>query len=212
MKAAMFDLNGTLDFQTEDYIYKTVGKTLSELGLEADERFADEFWYGSNRDKIIKDKLGVEPMAFWEVFWKYDPPEERAKHTGVYDDVSALIKLKEKGIKLGLVTGAIIEVASAELSKIKSKFKDLEFDSIVSNNPKAGIRQKPYPDSLLICLRELGVKNGDAIYVGNSREDVEAAIAAKVKPVVILREPIRRMNYDASVKLIYSLHEVESII
>jgi beta-phosphoglucomutase-like phosphatase (HAD superfamily) len=88
----------------------------------------------------------------------------------------------------------------------------LKFDSIVSNNPDARIKQKPHPDSLLICLQELNVKSKDTIYVGNSGEDVEAAIAAKVRPVVILREPVRRFNYDKSVELIYSLHQVEDCL
>jgi phosphoglycolate phosphatase-like HAD superfamily hydrolase len=102
MKAAIFDVDGTLVFHTKEYIRDTVGKTLLELGLDSDEKFVEDFWYchGSDRNNIIEDRLGIEYMEFWKVFWRYDNPEERAKHTGVYDDVSALINLKRKGLKL----------------------------------------------------------------------------------------------------------------
>jgi len=213
-KAVICDNDGTLVFQTKEYIFRTVGETLSELGLSADEKFAEDFWYchGSNRDEIIESRLGINYTDFWKVFWKNDSPEERARHTGVYDDVYALRNLREKGIKLGVVTGALTEVANAEISKVLSKVQGLKFDSIVSNNPDACIRQKPYPDSLLICLQDLGVKSNETIYVGNSKEDVDAARAAKVRPVVVLREPIKRFKYGKSVKVISSLHEIESII
>ena len=214
MKAVMFDLDGTLVFQTKEYILNTVGKTISELGLKTDENFVNDFWYchGSNRDKIIENRLGIEYMKFWRVFWRHDVPEERVKHTGVYDDVIALGNLRKKGVKLGIVTGALTKVANAEISKILSRVKDCKFDYIVSNNPDAGIRQKPYPDTLLICLKGLKMENSNALYVGNSYEDVEAAIRAQVKPVVVLREPVRRMKYDSSVKVISSLHEIEGFI
>lgn len=215
IKADIFDLDGTLVFQTEDYILRTVGKTLSDLELQYDKnflkKFAYDFWYGSDRDRIIKEKLGIEHMKFWEVFWKHDKTQERIKHTGVYDDVSALRNLRKRGIKLGIVTGALTEIANAEIAKIKPKIRGCEFDSIVSNDPYAEIRQKPFPDTLWICLGELGVRNDEAIYIGNSNEDVDAAIRAQVKPVVVLRKPVRRMSYDSSVKIIYSLHEIENI-
>lgn len=211
-KAVIFDNDGTLVFQTKEYISSTIGETLSELGVNADEKFAEDFWYGSDRDKIIENRLGINYMNFWKVFWNYDTPEERSKHTGVYDDVYALRNLRGMGIKLGVVTGALTEVANAELSKVLSKVQGLKFDSVVSNDPDAKIRQKPYPDSLLICLQDLGVKSNETIYVGNSKEDVNAAKAAKVRPVVILREPIKRFKYGKSIKVISSLHEIESII
>lgn len=216
IKALISDLDGTLVRHKPEYIKSTVENTLSELGLPYDKKFleyfAPKFWYGSDRNKIIEEELRTERMKFWNVFWKHDNAKERAKHTEVYDDVSALIDLRRKGFKLGIVTGALTEVANAEISKIKLKFNDFGFDSIVSNNPHEEIKQKPEPDTLLICLKRLGVKNDEAVYVGDLPEDVDAAIRAQVKPVVILREPIRSVNYDSSVKVISSLYEIESVI
>jgi phosphoglycolate phosphatase-like HAD superfamily hydrolase len=193
IKALISDLDGTLVRHKPEYIKSTVENTLSELGLPYDKKFleyfAPKFWYGSDRNKIIEEELRTERMKFWNVFWKHDNAKERAKHTEVYDDVSALIDLRRKGFKLGIVTGALTEVANAEISKIKLKFNDFGFDSIVSNNP-----------------------HDEAVYVGDLPEDVDAAIRAQVKPVVILREPIRSVNYDSSVKVISSLYEIESVI
>jgi len=209
--AALFDLDGTLVFQTRAYRERTVGKTVRELGLTCDENFVDYFWYGNgDRDKLIEKSLGIDYMSFWRVFWKNDSPEERVKHTGVYDDVTALKELKERGVKLGIVTGSLSKVADAEISKVLSKIQGCSIDSIISND--GCMRQKPYPDSLLTCIKELNVQSADAVYVGNAREDVKAARAARIKPVVILREPIGRVNYGSSVEVINSLHEVANII
>jgi len=131
-KAVMFGLDGTLVFQTKDYIFNTVGKTLSELGLSADEKFVDDFWYChyADRDKIIEDRLGIEYMKFWKIFWKYDTPEERIKHTGVYDDVAVLKNLKEKGLKLvdKLVENIENENLKNKMIEIINKLKNNERD------------------------------------------------------------------------------------
>ena len=107
--------------------------------------FTKEFFYGTNRDQIIQKMLGLEDyMEFWRIFWKYDL-SERVNYVEAYGDTDVLRKLREKGMKLGVVTGSLTKVAEAEIAKLNYRF-----DSVVSNNPEAGIRQKPYPDTLLM--------------------------------------------------------------
>ncbi|MEM5790465.1 MAG: HAD hydrolase-like protein [Candidatus Aenigmatarchaeota archaeon] len=210
IKAISFDLDGTLVYHKKEYIVEVVGKTILELGFQPDEKFSYEFWYGSNRSKIIQEKLGIEPMRFWKIFWEYDKPETRVKNTEVYEDVLALKSIYDRGIKLGIVTGALSNVAKLEISKINEKVRGIKFDSVITN--KSGMKLKPYPDPLLKSLKELGVEKGELIYVGNGMEDAEAAKKAGIFPVIVLREENKWMNFDISVKLINSLYELEKML
>jgi len=212
IKAVGFDLDETLVHLRKDYIYDVVGKTVLKLGKPANEEFAREFWYGSNRDDLIQKELGIIPYNFWKIFRKYDTPHSRAAHIEVYEDVGALKSLHAREIKLGIVTGSLTEVANVEIQKIREKFEDIEFDSIIANNPDARIKQKPHPDTLLMCLQELKIKNDELIYVGDSKDDVEAATRAEITPVVVLRDESRREEFGDSVKIINSLYEIERML
>ena len=47
-------------------------------------------------------------------------------------------------------------------------------------------RKKPAADPLLECSWRLGVRAEDSVYVGDSRTDVQAGIAAGMKTVAVL--------------------------
>ena len=47
-------------------------------------------------------------------------------------------------------------------------------------------RRKPHPEVILRCLAELGLEPGDAVYVGDSRIDIEAGKAAGLHTVGVL--------------------------
>lgn len=212
IKAVSFDIDGTLVYQRREYIYSVIRKTLLELGVPYDEEFALEFWYGGDRDGIIQRRLGVDCADFWRVFRKHDNAEERVKNTEVYEDVTVLRSLRAMGMKIGLVTGSIPEIANAEISKILEKVGDIKFDSIVTNDPASEIRPKPFPDGLLKSLRELNVKSDELIYVGNGLEDVEAAVQAGVRPIIILRDENPQMDFGKDTKVICSLYDLERIV
>lgn len=215
IKVAGFDLDGTLVYQPREYIIGVLQETFSYLSkwlnrrLTLNERFIDGFWYEADRDAFIENELGIPNMDFWNVFWKYDDPHERARNTEVYADVGALRNLYNKGIKLGIVTGCLTELAKLEIEKIRENVPDVKFDSIITNNPSEGVRQKPYPDTLLRFLQDVGVRSEEAVYVGNSRGDAQAATSAQIKPVIVLRE--RKVDLTEPLTIIHSLYELENI-
>jgi phosphoglycolate phosphatase len=45
-------------------------------------------------------------------------------------------------------------------------------------------RAKPYPDTLLLASRQMGIAPQDCVYVGDARRDIEAGHAAGMKTVV----------------------------
>lgn len=61
------------------------------------------------------------------------------------------------------------------------------FDAIVLVNELVEIKSKPHPHGIKECLSLLGVKKNEALYVGNSNEDIIMAKNAEVFDVLIDR-------------------------
>jgi len=219
LKALGSDLDGTLVYQKPQYATYIVGKAFDELGIVYDDNFinefVDNFWNGSYRDRLVKERLKINYMDFWHVFWKLDTPEVRAVYTEVYDDAVALKGLYDKGIRLGIVTKAVKKVAEAEIALLKKKVSGIEFESVVANDTPSIIQQKPNPHTIFISMRELNATNCDYAYLGNSEEDALATLRAGVQPIIVIRDDKTRevmKNFGDTVKAIDSLFELERIL
>ena len=74
-------------------------------------------------------------------------------------------------------------------------------------------RKKPAADPLLECCQRLGVRAEDSVYVGDSRTDVQAGIAAGMKTVAVLtgfdlKDALIRENPDAVIDSIADLKDI----
>lgn len=215
IRAAVFDLDRTLCKQSDEYISRTVNTTLADLGLHADDGFAFDFWYGSNRDRMIEDKFHIPYMDFWNVFWKHDSPQARVAATVVYDDVSVLNTLYfEKGMKLGIVTKAMKDVAYGEIEKVKERVPHVVFGSVVPNMYGQVVPNKPNPLPLFMCLRELGVAVENAVYIGDAQEDVDMIERAEIRGVIVVRDRDRTVDTHSNpdMQLICSLYELGRVL
>ena len=127
----------------------------------------------------------------------------------IYPDVKeVLYKLKEKGLKLGLITNNTSSVLHDRLLK---KF-DLEkfFDSIVVSSKK-GIR-KPHKRIFQHCLSELGVNNEDSIFVGDHLlHDVQGAKNAGIRCIWVKRKEYENIPVKPD-WIVESIKQVEKII
>ncbi len=207
-KAIVFDLDGTLVHTEPDYRYLVVGETLKELGAQASKRDIDRFWFEGDRDRIIQERFGFEVADFWEVFRKHDLPSKRAKFTKPYEDTTIMLpRLKGRGYKLGIVTGAPKEIAMMEVGLLESGL----IDTVVMANPLMGVKLKPDPEGLHKCLRMLGVQNTGTPYVGNGSEDVGAAKAAGMVDVLLKRGDNNTTGLEPS-RVITSLHDLWPIL
>lgn len=183
LEAVLFDLDGTLVSTRSEYRYQVVGNTLKELGCCAAQSDMDRFWFGADRDKIIRELFAVEPSLFWKAFARYDAAHDRSKHTTTFADIAVLRRLRQHGLRLGVVTNAPRHIARAELALIGIHF----FDAVVVADPARQIRPKPMPDGILACLADLSVLPRHAWFVGNAHEDITAAQAASVRDIYIDR-------------------------
>ena len=190
LQAVIFDLGGTLVYVSKEYndvvrlghqaitnylVSKGLNVKLGEVA-KVSNRIYDTYLSFSEKSFIelnspllysaILYQLGISDYSNEELITAtinsfFDPVVESFQ---IHQDVKEVLnELKEKGLKLGLITNNNSSVVHGRLLK---KF-DLEkfFDSIVVSS-KIGIR-KPHKRIFLHSLSELGVCNENTIFVGD---------------------------------------------
>lgn len=94
---------------------------------------------------------------------------------------AAMRELRAEGFRLGVVTNK----PQAAAERILDHFALLPFlGAVIGVNP--GMTPKPSPEMLLRALFQLGVEPGDAVMVGDSGIDIEAAHNAGLPLVFVL--------------------------
>lgn len=187
-KAVIFDLDGTLIHTKPEYIEQLLRKCFTETGIEPTKENIEKLWYGPLKDKFLQSK-GVSTEEFWKKFIEYDTIESREKYIEPYADSFILKPLSENGIKLGVVTNNNFHAAEHEINLLRPH--GIQFDAIIvafDSNSNMIVKPKPDPDGIFQCLEIFGAEKEEAIFVGNSQDDIDAAKAAGVLDVFIDRE------------------------
>lgn len=206
-KALLFDLDGTLVTTSPGHRYLAVGQTLEELGRSSTRESMDRFWFETRRDDVIKDEFGLEPEVFWKTFRKYDTIDLRQRNTHPYADIGFVVDLHARGYKTGILTGAPSHIRDLEVGLIGREY----FDVVITAQESFGLRLKPDPLGLELCLRLLGVSHREALYVGNADEDIWTAKNAHVLDVLVVRGEYQHIRSEPSVR-INSLYELSGIL
>jgi pyrophosphatase PpaX len=107
--------------------------------------------------------------------------------------LDVLDRLHAEGRRLGIVTAKRRE--TVELAFARLPLRNY-FETIVAADDTP--RQKPDPEPILLALERLGVRAGDAAYIGDSPFDVGAARAAGVRAIGVTWGGIHTMD-DADV-------------
>jgi HAD superfamily hydrolase (TIGR01509 family) len=92
----------------------------------------------------------------------------------------ALLRVREAGLHAGLVTSGDRVRVSKELAGLGVAAL---FEVLVCAEDT--VQRKPHPEALLLALERMRVAPGEAVYVGDSPEDVKMAQAAGVRAVGI---------------------------
>lgn len=174
-KAVVFDLDGTLLYTLEDlknatnYALKT--NDMPERTLDEVRRFV------GNGVRLLMERAvpdGADNPKFEETFalFKEYYDAHCNDNTSPYDGIMELLdELKVRGIKMAIVSNKI-DFAVKSLDKLY--FKDY-MTAAIGEMEEEGIRKKPAPDMVQKALKELGVKQDEAIYVGDSDVDIATA-------------------------------------
>src|SRR5699024_5274591 len=175
MKAIIFDFDGTLadTLPICFYAFQTVFKEFDNIDVTTDEV---KGVFGPSECGIIRENL-TDPNHNKAIELYYEEYNERHREL-VLDNKEIndlLLSLKGEGYKLGIVTGKAKRSLFISLEHLN--MNDL-FDIIITgddvNNPK------PHPEGVNKALEQLGVKNTETVFLGDSNADILAGKQANV--------------------------------
>ena len=205
-KNLIFDLDGTLVYTPIDCTRYLAKKAFSEFGMNLRDEEADYFWFSHRREDFIRDK-GLDVETFWNAYRKRDTYDSRKPSLKLYDDTGIIQEAKAKGCKTGIVTGTPMHIILLATELIGRG----NIDWYIRAQKTSGFEPKPNPEALLQCMKALGAKAPETIYVGNGDEDVLVSRAAEVFDVIIERGEHDLMKETPSLR-IKSLYELRKLL
>ena len=174
-KTFIFDLDGTLLDTLGDlaaavnYALRTHG--MPEHSIDDVRRFV-----GNGVRKLMERAIpdGAANPQFDEAFATFRQyyMTHSLDTTRPYEGIpETLAVLKERGCRLAVVSNKMM-AATQELCQ---HFFPDTIEVAIGENEAEGIRKKPAPDTVFAALRQLGVGEEGAVYVGDSDVDLETA-------------------------------------
>jgi HAD superfamily hydrolase (TIGR01509 family) len=177
VKAVIFDWDGTIVDSAEP-TYRCYERLFTELGVAFDrEVYARTYspnWYQTFRALGVPEERWPHADARWLAHFAAETVE---LIDGVRD---ALHELTARGIDLAVVTSGSRPRIEREIEThgLAEMIRECICGSDVA-------QKKPHPAALQLCLSRLDVAPDDAVYVGDSPEDVQMARAAGVYAVAV---------------------------
>lgn len=177
----IFDFDYTL-FDTSEGMALCYKEALTAIGVQYDDNQLDIYVKESLKMTYNRFKTTESFERFENVFLKTSE-KYMCKLSKIYPETYQIVgQLYKKGKKISIVTGKprvrVVEI-------LKKYNMDCFFTKIVGYGDYS--ESKPNPESLNICITEVGVKKENCVYVGDSLYDVEAASNAGIKGVLIDR-------------------------
>lgn len=180
--AVLFDLDGTL-LDSIGEIALSINDWLAGEGLASVDEALVRAWIGLGAEHLLKSALahvGISQAAIDLNYGAYSSRFEphyvnrsgtaSKPYPGVAD---CLFGLKEQGYQLGVVTNKMGSATDAVLRA--HDFLEL-FDTVIAGDTIAS--KKPDAAPVLLALDKLQVGSKDALFVGDSMTDVQAAKSA----------------------------------
>ena len=182
----IFDLDGTLlDTLTDlaastNYALRTHG--MPEHTIDEVRRFV-----GNGVRKLMERAVpdGTDNPLFVEAFatFRQHYMEHSLDTTRPYEGVPEMLAaLKAKGCHLAVVSNKMM-AATQELCR---HFFPETIEVAIGENEAEDIRKKPAPDTVIAALRQLGVGEEGAVYVGDSDVDIATARNSNLPCISVL--------------------------
>ncbi len=197
MKAVFFDMDGVL-IDSFEFWYRLFNFTLKCMGYhEIDlKTFAKEVWGLSTPDVVVSWMPNHERKEVSDFYMRH--AKEFYKYFRIFPStVPMLEKLKQKGMKVAVLTNTHAQLAEDEI-------KDIEEYVDLLLYPHDRIKPKPEPDMIFEGLKLLGLKKEDVVFVGDTMSDMRAGKAAGVITI--------GLRVDGGDRRIEKLEEVTGLI
>jgi pyrophosphatase PpaX len=186
-RVVLFDLDGTLIDSGPIILASMRHASLSVLGVEPDE---DRVRSAIGGPGLFAQMRDLDPDRVDELVAAY-----RAHNEPLHDELEAfeevialLPRLRAQGRRLGVVTAKRRETVGLALRRFP--VIEASIDLVIAADDTE--RHKPHPDPILAALSALEASPTDAVYVGDSPFDIDAAKAAGVLAVAVAWGGIHR--------------------
>lgn len=184
-RLVMFDLDGTLVDSVAD-IALALNRGLADLGLLTVTQAEVQNWVGRGASRLVYCVLehqlrppGMHDALLARFMARYQ--ESVCEASTVYAGAAELLTAcRGAGMHLACVTNKPYAPAKALLEALN--LLDA-FDLLLGGDSL--VHKKPHPEPLLHCLWHFDVPATEALMVGDSRNDVEAAKAARVPVLAV---------------------------
>ena len=215
--AVIFDLDGTL-IDSIDIYFSIVEKALERLNLPGVPRSrilaaaeSEDFkWELVLPPDALKRKEEIIDEA-WEVINEI-APQMFADDLELIPGAAGMVEiLASNGLKIGLVTSTQRKYLETKMQPLKIGGVDRLFEVIITSDDVE--KRKPAPDPLVACARQLDMKPGNCVYVGDTTTDIKAGKAAGMQTIGVLTgfdeyEALEKERPDAIIENIQHLLEV----
>ena len=213
----LFDMDGVIleGPGTDPQVYADAADA-ALADLEGDPTSAQRADLRRNDLETVRERceaLGVDPARFWELKETYASAGTherlRSGERGLYDDIDTIADLAER-TTVGLVTNNRHETAA-----FVAEFVDIDFDVVRGRDPtfEGYRRRKPDPYYIEDALAELGVGEGEGLYVGDSIKDVTAGRAAGLETAFLRRPHNRHLERPAEATVeLESLADLPAVV
>lgn len=184
MKLVIFDFDGTL-FDSYRALVPVYQEAFHVIGEECTKEQVADYIHVSLQ-KVIEERKIMPPLLepfVRTIIAALDYPKN-IELTDIFPETKeTLDKLKEQGYTLAIMTGNSV----LHISKVLKMF-DVEKDFAILVGNDIVEKPKPYPDGLLFTLENLNCPKEQAVYVGDSLNDMLAAENAGIKGILIDRK------------------------
>lgn len=203
VKAVIFDMDGVLvdSSKANTQFFQSL---LEKAGYQRPSpRKVEQCFHLTMRDtikRLTKTNDSEEIKRIWKL--GHDRSIYPTHLLQIPANLESIVKHLGQKYKLGVVTSRI-RAGTEEffaIAKVKRYFKVI----ITFEDYK---KPKPHPESLLLAAKQLSVLSNEAVYVGDSSTDVEAAKAAGMKSVFLSSE-----HHNGADSRITSLDELVSVV
>jgi len=197
-----FDCDGVL-FDTEEANWAYYNHLLKHFGRPAmtPEQFAYAHQHTLNESIafLFEDEEAIAAVYAYRRKMDYSAYLKLLKVEP--DLVSLLMKIKPK------LRTAIATNRSDTMNRLLAEFNLTDYFDLVVTSVDIR-RPKPYPDALLKILNHFHIGPHQALYVGDSQVDAEAARAAKIPFVAFRNEKLATEYHIRSLKALEEILEV----